>query len=774
MMLKNIFKRQEIRFLFVGGLNTLVGYGLYAIFLMLNVNYLIANTLSTVLGVLHSYLWNRFFTFKSKEKAGKEIVKFVSVYIISYLLGTATLFCFTSLLQLSPYIAGFINLFITTLISFFGHKYFSFSSENGRLIFFLKKHQDFVCAFGIFLFSFLILLMYRNIPNFTDEGDVMLGAMMLSKGKLIYVDFASQHLPFTYYLFSLFAFLGVHSVLGFRLSLYFLLALVWAFMYLRYNKAVGKIVLILYPFMYILYMSVPDFYSATLLSEHIEAQCLVILFLEVLLFFKNQKIDLLGKILIPITMVISILSAFVSIIPCFAILITLFYIDIKNFVKKKKGNFKAYIFHFWNEYKILLLVGIGSVSLFVLYLIITGSFKECIYQAFYLNTEIYSKYNGYSSNPLITMVKIFPDFLLRLPYYLHVQFVNILYLLLWSGVFFFFVSFFRKDKGLAILLSWAILLAGNRGFEGFHATPYYAVAIIALLTAVCKLPKKYFFVFVLIFLVLFIKQCYSYYSTLFMEKEVSSYYETVRLLDNSEYSLHVDVNTTAYIDSNTLPISRFSGMVPWFAEVYEEEYLKDIRESRMKILFYNPYEQIWGYRFCDYIPKVHEYILENYTYVEDYSLWILNDYFVFSEEILQIDLAEYTNAYKIAEPFALANNYIEQVLVPEKDISKIGFKIGTYERTNYSIVHIEVYEGNELLFRQEMTASNLEDNEMFYLEQNFEKNHTYTIRFYSEYTNNTDYVAFYKVQDEENLDANYLKINGYIYDEDLVMEMYYE
>ena len=139
MMLKNIFKRQEIRFLFVGGLNTLVGYGLYAIFLMLNVNYLIANTLSTVLGVLHSYLWNRFFTFKSKEKASKEIVKFVSVYIISYLLGTATLFCFTSFLQLSPYIAGFINLFITTLISFFGHKYFSFSSENGRLIFFLKK-----------------------------------------------------------------------------------------------------------------------------------------------------------------------------------------------------------------------------------------------------------------------------------------------------------------------------------------------------------------------------------------------------------------------------------------------------------------------------------------------------------------------------------------------------------------------------------------------------------------------------------------------------------
>ena len=67
-----IFKIQEIRFLFVGGLNTIVGYGIYAILIFLNINYLLSNTISTILGVLHSYLWNRFFTFKSKEKASKE------------------------------------------------------------------------------------------------------------------------------------------------------------------------------------------------------------------------------------------------------------------------------------------------------------------------------------------------------------------------------------------------------------------------------------------------------------------------------------------------------------------------------------------------------------------------------------------------------------------------------------------------------------------------------------------------------------------------------
>ena len=86
-MIKKLFSYQPIRFLFVGGLNTLVGYGIYALLVYIGVNYLLANTISTIIGIAHSYLWNRFFTFKSKNKAIKEITKFVSVYIVSYLLG---------------------------------------------------------------------------------------------------------------------------------------------------------------------------------------------------------------------------------------------------------------------------------------------------------------------------------------------------------------------------------------------------------------------------------------------------------------------------------------------------------------------------------------------------------------------------------------------------------------------------------------------------------------------------------------------------------------
>ena len=61
--IKNLFKIEQIRFLFVGGLNTIVGYGTYALLIMMNLNYLLANTISTIVGVIHSYIWNRNFTF---------------------------------------------------------------------------------------------------------------------------------------------------------------------------------------------------------------------------------------------------------------------------------------------------------------------------------------------------------------------------------------------------------------------------------------------------------------------------------------------------------------------------------------------------------------------------------------------------------------------------------------------------------------------------------------------------------------------------------------
>ena len=295
MSLKKLLAKQEIRFLMVGVLNTIVGYGLYALFLALNINYLVANTMSTILGVLHSYMWNRFYTFKSKEKAFQEFLKFSLVYLVSYLLGTLTLFIMKDKLALSPYIAGFVNLFFTTLISFFGHKYFSFKSGTIDK----KNLKNYLIPIGLFIISFLFLYSYHGINDFTDEADAILGAIMLSKGKFIYTDFASQHLPFTYFFLYPLAKLGISSGLGFRLGLYFILSSFFTFIYVRYQKYFGKIPLLMYPFLYIIFMAFPNYLSGTIVSEQFVSQFLVILFLEILLFYKKRKLSTTSKILIP-------------------------------------------------------------------------------------------------------------------------------------------------------------------------------------------------------------------------------------------------------------------------------------------------------------------------------------------------------------------------------------------------------------------------------------------------------------------------------------------
>lgn len=121
--------KRFIKFIFVGILNTIVGYGSYGILLFLGINYLIANTLSTIIGIINSYILNRKITFNDASTTKKTPFKFVGIYIVSYLIGIFNLYILVRKCNINSYFAGFINIFVTTLISWFGHKYFSFRED---------------------------------------------------------------------------------------------------------------------------------------------------------------------------------------------------------------------------------------------------------------------------------------------------------------------------------------------------------------------------------------------------------------------------------------------------------------------------------------------------------------------------------------------------------------------------------------------------------------------------------------------------------------------
>ena len=117
---------QRIRFLIVGGINTAVGYGTFAALIFCGAHYILAHVAATIIGTTCSYILNKYFTFKQYKKSFAEVCRFVLVYITSFISGIVVLYVMVTLMSLDAYFAGMLNLVFTTLISWFGHKYFSF------------------------------------------------------------------------------------------------------------------------------------------------------------------------------------------------------------------------------------------------------------------------------------------------------------------------------------------------------------------------------------------------------------------------------------------------------------------------------------------------------------------------------------------------------------------------------------------------------------------------------------------------------------------------
>lgn len=124
-------KNQSIKFIIVGVLNTVVGFLVYAAYIyFIHNNYLQALIVSHIIGVAHSYLWNNKWTFQQKKYNARSAVKFMSVYVVTFFVNLFLLAILVDTIEMDKLIAQAIALFLTTLVSFFGHKYWSFRTSK--------------------------------------------------------------------------------------------------------------------------------------------------------------------------------------------------------------------------------------------------------------------------------------------------------------------------------------------------------------------------------------------------------------------------------------------------------------------------------------------------------------------------------------------------------------------------------------------------------------------------------------------------------------------
>ncbi|MGJ0484908.1 MAG: GtrA family protein [Methylomicrobium sp.] len=133
---------QLLRYLVVGFGNTAFAYGSFALFTaMLDKympsSYLAGSLLSSLLNITVSFLNYKWFVFKTKGSYLKEWFKCLMVYSTSIIMGLVllppTVFLVTYAtenLAAAPYIAGALIMCVNVIISFIGHKKFSFKSTT--------------------------------------------------------------------------------------------------------------------------------------------------------------------------------------------------------------------------------------------------------------------------------------------------------------------------------------------------------------------------------------------------------------------------------------------------------------------------------------------------------------------------------------------------------------------------------------------------------------------------------------------------------------------
>ena len=122
-------KSQFVRFLLVGGVNTLVGYGFFAFFLFSGFHYTVSVLFATIIGVLFNFFTIGGIGFINSKNS--LVFRFLSVYAIVYLLNIIGL-RISELFNFNLYLSGAALVFPLALVSYTLNKKFVFKLEKGK------------------------------------------------------------------------------------------------------------------------------------------------------------------------------------------------------------------------------------------------------------------------------------------------------------------------------------------------------------------------------------------------------------------------------------------------------------------------------------------------------------------------------------------------------------------------------------------------------------------------------------------------------------------
>ncbi|WP_290033091.1 GtrA family protein [Ligilactobacillus cholophilus] len=141
---KKLFDSTVIKFIFVGIINTVVGW--IAMFITMHlmdiaeinhtINYWTSSAVNIIVGSIVSYILNKNFTFNSNTESKKDIIKFIINILVCYIVAYGIAkpiakFIFSSasslVLQIVSLLSGSI---LFTVLNYFGQRFYVFKEEE--------------------------------------------------------------------------------------------------------------------------------------------------------------------------------------------------------------------------------------------------------------------------------------------------------------------------------------------------------------------------------------------------------------------------------------------------------------------------------------------------------------------------------------------------------------------------------------------------------------------------------------------------------------------
>ncbi len=125
-------KSQSIRYIITGVWNTVFGILVYALLIKLlgENHYILLAVVSNIISITNAYICYKLFVFKTKGNILKEYLKCYVVYGLSMLLGLLLLYVLVDIAGLNPVTANIISVLLLTIVSFIGHRYYSFKNKS--------------------------------------------------------------------------------------------------------------------------------------------------------------------------------------------------------------------------------------------------------------------------------------------------------------------------------------------------------------------------------------------------------------------------------------------------------------------------------------------------------------------------------------------------------------------------------------------------------------------------------------------------------------------